>query len=39
MDDDQLKQRLVICQGCGTRGPESLPNKPVVSVPRGWDSD
>ena len=38
-DDDQLKQKLVICRGCGPRGDSTPQNKSMTSVPRNWNSD
>jgi hypothetical protein len=38
-DDDRLKQKLVICRGCGTHGDSTTRNKSVTSVPRDWNSD
>jgi hypothetical protein len=38
-DDDRLKQKLVICRGCGTHGDSTSRNKSMTSVPRDWNSD
>jgi len=38
-DDDRLKQKLVICRGCGAHGDNTPQNKSMTSVPRDWNSD
>jgi hypothetical protein len=38
-DDDQFKQKLVICRGCGAHGDRTRRDKSVTSVPRDWNSD
>ena len=38
-DDDQLKQRLVICRGCGSHGDNTRRDKSMTSMPRDSNSD
>jgi hypothetical protein len=38
-DDDRLKQKLVICRGCGAHGDSTPRDKSMTSMPRDWNSD
>jgi len=38
-DDDQLKQKLVICRGCGPHGDSIRRDKSMTSMPRDSNSD
>jgi hypothetical protein len=38
-DDDMLKQKLVICRGCGAHGDSTPRDKSMTSMPRNWNSD